>query len=439
MRAGGGKVGHMSPPNGSALSSSASCGKGGSHVTEPGSSGLLLVTVAAAASAQEREAEPLRLPLLVQPRVPVGQKPPFWWIAASQNASGEVRIAATPTEGLPEGALPEESLALNYHFDEPTGLGEMVEAVWIVGLPDCTESISVTFQASEMPHRWALRLVDAKDESFQWNLGGAEYDGRVDPVPGWITRTRRISAETAEASWGGNHDGVLDYPIRFQSLGIVQEGGAALEGEALVAAITVELPPAEELLETAIPVVRFAPAGDGDPPEFEVGSVGATRFDVGTCDPERGLPIHFAWDREGEEGARFGSLAFAAGATPAVNTWGTYLVEYEGDASSALLLLSTSDATEEYSWGAASDRALVSRDGIAVYWEALTYPGPIRHADGTSESVAMTFPARLSGIALMDQEKQLSQEGVDCRAEGTIHLRAVWYVPSDKERTPPPR
>ncbi len=30
------------------------------------------------------------------------------------------------------------------------------------------------------------------------------------------------------------------------------------------------------------------------------------------------------------------------------------------------LLLSTSDATEEYSWGAASDRALVSRDGIAV-------------------------------------------------------------------------
>ncbi len=404
-----------------------------------GFAALLLVTAGVAASAQEREAEPLRLPLIVQPRVPVGEKPPFWWIAASQNASGQVRVAATPTEGLPEGTLPDEALALNYRFTRPTAVGEMVEMVQIMELPDCTQAISVTLQASDIPHRWALRVLDAKKESFQWNRGVAKHDPRLDPIPGWVTRTRRIAAETAEASWGGNSDKVLDYPISFQSVGIIQEGGTALEGEVLVAAITLELPPAEELLEAAIPVLRFAPAGDGELPEFEVGSVGATRFEVGEPDAKRGLPIHFAWDREADADVRSGYVAFGTGSAPALDTWGTYLVEYEGDASNCTLLLSTSDATEEYSWGAGTDRALVSRDGIAVYWESLPYPGPIWHEDGTSESVTMTFPARLSGISLMDQEKQLSQEGVECPAEGTIYLRAIWYIPSDRERTPPER
>lgn len=91
---------------------------------------------------------------------------------------------------------------------EPTGL-----SVWING----NDSRSV----------WKLRVKDSGGETFQFDLGQAPSD--------WHQFTFDFARDKAKTSWGG--DGVINYPIQFESVVLDNQGGSS-SGQAVIDDIT---------------------------------------------------------------------------------------------------------------------------------------------------------------------------------------------------------
>lgn len=335
------------------------------------------------------------------------EPPPMWAIVCSDFARGSLSARPLPPEAIAAG-LPPSAMALGYVFEPGGAVGHMVEATRFIPLPTGMKGISVTVRASDSPHRMALRVVDEEHESFQWDLGHAGADPRFDKVPGWVTRYRDITEKTAEAHWGGDGDGVFDYPLRLQSLGVIREGPEQLEGEYLFASVDVVFGEEDEVRQR---LVRLAAYTRDDAP--------------------RGCAVRYEWEpRQPDANRGTGTAIGRYPGSPAPGP-GCFLLEYEGDCSHADLSLWFEDAAGRR-WAAPTAHRLVEASGIGVTW-ANTASLDASVGEGERAPEAVTYPLEMTGLLLADFGQEAAWPHVHVKDKGELFLRELWFLPEEAE------
>lgn len=137
-----------------------------------------------------------------------------WSVADKKNGAAELTLA-----GGPDGS----AMQIDYTFTaEPAYV--LAAKRLPLGKP---QAIAAWFYGDDSNNVWKFRLVDAKGEIFQADIGA---------IPsGWNYKQFILNEDTAMVSWGG--DGQIDYPIAFESVVIDRQGGKA-EGTGVVDEIT---------------------------------------------------------------------------------------------------------------------------------------------------------------------------------------------------------
>jgi hypothetical protein len=394
--------------------------------------GLLLAAAAAAQVLPEEICVPF--PLLRLASTEDGAVPPHWWVATPMpGADGEIAVVPTPPTDAPEGAIPDRCLRLTYRFAPDGALGDHVEPVRWVELPECAQSVAVTAYAPNCPHRLALRLVDASGETFQWDPGSFARDPQFDGLGGWLRLRANIAEEKSEASWGGNDDGVLDYPLRFQSISFTRVATKPLEGECFVAAIDVELPGRLELDDQSVPILPLLELSE-DKRERLIQGTGRSptaEITLSGPDPERGLGIEYSWKPPEAKETCFVMAALDPDAGRPIPGRGTLFVELEGDASNNAMNLQFEDA-DGLRWTGDVAQGCLDFEGPGVVWRNL--PGMRLYCAEKQElrPESPAFPLKLRTVGILDPATagQVKFETAD---KGQVFLKNIWFVPSPIE------
>jgi len=386
------------------------------------------------ASAQDATAhEPrLALPILYNNATPEGELPPCWWLAKpSPSADGDLSVVATPTTEAPAEDLPGRCLELTYRFEEGGAPGDHVEPVRFTEIPDSTLGITVVAYAPNCPHRLAVRLADAKNETFQWNLGGFNADRRFDDLYPWVTLRRDFARETVESHWGENADGVLDYPLRFQSLTLTRETTQPDEGRCFIAAIRIEVPALDGLDSPPALLADLTVAGEAASAVAGAQATEGASWDVREHDPERGLTMTYQWPAETGEKPAWGWVGFAEGAVSPVPEPGCFLLEMTGDGSNSVLYVHLSDANGEpwFGWIA---RCFVDFNGSGHVWLSTSGKGIYYAGSAADHPDAPTYPMRVTGIAVGEATPNTFGEDLRSARSGTIAIRRITFVPNER-------
>ena len=78
----------------------------------------------------------------------------------------------------------------------------------------------------------AIRFTDTGGETFQWPAAGDLGS------PGWRTVVFSIDPTTSSGHWGGDANGKIDPPLRFQGFAIVPQAVAPSAGTIAIGAVT---------------------------------------------------------------------------------------------------------------------------------------------------------------------------------------------------------
>jgi hypothetical protein len=103
------------------------------------------------------------------------------------------------------------SLLFNWQVDPKNGEQNLcyAEIDRMYRLPDDTESVNVAIYGDNSDYPLKVRITDKKGETFQYNCGTLSFYG-------WKIMT--IPMVPSNDHWGGNNDGIFDYPIHLQGI-----------------------------------------------------------------------------------------------------------------------------------------------------------------------------------------------------------------------------
>ncbi len=105
------------------------------------------------------------------------------------------------------------ALKINYSFTADKAYAVAEKSI-AAGQP---QAFAAWFYGDDTKNVWKYRFKDAKGETFQADLGNISS--------GWSYKQFTIGQDTAYVSWDG--DGVIDYPISFNSIVVDRQGGEA--------------------------------------------------------------------------------------------------------------------------------------------------------------------------------------------------------------------
>jgi len=117
-----------------------------------------------------------------------------WEFTGTENANGKI------TEDY------HNKLKVYYHFESESA-NSFLPVSKKIKLPDNTKAISFKSKGSNDTTYLRVRVIDRTGETFQYNLG---Y------LPSEYT-TYHLLLSNFNSSWNGNENGVLDYPVYFNS------------------------------------------------------------------------------------------------------------------------------------------------------------------------------------------------------------------------------
>lgn len=117
------------------------------------------------------------------------------------------------------------AMQINYNFNASSAYAIAGKNIPITGTP---QAISAWFYGDNTTNVWKFRFVDKNGETFQADLGSM--------AAGWTYKQFTFGSDTAFTSWGG--DGVIDFPISFNSF-VIDHQGSVASGSGIVDQLTV--------------------------------------------------------------------------------------------------------------------------------------------------------------------------------------------------------
>jgi len=149
----------------------------------------------------------------------LGNKPVAWApFGTSDQAKAQIAVVDTADKGREGRALVLRGPLM------PDTQREIVEAARWLPLPMVADGIALTVHGDSRGHDLFVRLEDSQDETFQYRLGAVQADG-------WERRVVVFDQAAAEVSWGEKKNGVLDYPLRYKSIGLTTSDTGQRQGE----------------------------------------------------------------------------------------------------------------------------------------------------------------------------------------------------------------
>ncbi len=131
------------------------------------------------------------------------------------DGSSQGSVTLEPTGGRNGGGM-----KYRWNFSAGTGYTVARKTTSIEGNPS---GLSVWIDGNSGASVWKLRIVDANDETFQFDLGQSSS--------GFKEYRFDFSKDKAKTSWGGN--GIIDYPIKFDSIVLDNQNGSS-SGEVVI-------------------------------------------------------------------------------------------------------------------------------------------------------------------------------------------------------------
>jgi hypothetical protein len=148
-----------------------------------------------------------------------------WKVVQDGDAAVEASANLAPESAQPSGGGASPALVLTYRMAKGWKFLRLVPALDFP-LPGRPSALALWVRSDGSGNLVRMRVVDAGGQTFQCDAGRL-----VDP--GWQHRT--FSIDFSAAHWGGANDGVVHYPLRLDSLLLLDHGDQASESTGTVA------------------------------------------------------------------------------------------------------------------------------------------------------------------------------------------------------------
>jgi hypothetical protein len=367
----------------------------------------------------------LNLPLFHLPAN--GDAPYFWRGFCTDMARVTLKAGPIPADALPEGAAPQSCLQLGYWFPPPGKVDTAEIARWIE-LPECAQAVTMKLCPDGSSHALGLRLLDAEKETFQWRIGTMRLP-TANTDNGYVLVTRQeIDGSKAVATWGGNADKVLDYPLSLQGLIIIREAAEPVQGQCGILSMEAEIPDPTIPVAKGGKAIHLLPLADQAHP-WPIAQVKNMNADTADAKPdaEGALDVTYKWPKAQDD---FSRVTVFFGDEPAlmVPGRGTLLVRLEGDGSDTALFLVLDDPKEGRLFSPVA-QYIVDFKGPGYVWLNTATPNLSRSGEPRPASEQPNYPLRLRGLFLQRLETQDWTAGIPRGEEGQLRIRDVWFLP----------